>query len=42
MKKWDAMLNSNWGTICPLVEMVAVDGRKRKVQAANAQSLLRI
>ncbi len=42
MKKRDAALNSNWGTICPLVEMVAADGRKRKVQASNAQGLLRI
>jgi len=42
MKKRDAELNSNWGTICPLVGMVAADGRKRKIQAANAQGLLRI
>ena len=42
MKKRDAALNSNWGTICPLVEMVAADGKKRKVQAANTQGLLRI
>jgi DNA-damage-inducible protein D len=42
MKKRDVELNLNWGTICPLVEMVAADGRKRKVQAANAQGLLRI
>ena len=42
MKKRDAELNSNWGTICPLLEMIAADGRKRKVQVANAQGLLRI
>ncbi len=42
MKKRDAILNSNWGTICPLVEMEAADGKRRKVQAANAQGLLRI
>ncbi|MCX6235141.1 MAG: Bro-N domain-containing protein [Bacteroidetes bacterium] len=42
MKKRDLELNSNWGTICPLVEMIAADGKKRKVQAANAQGLLRI
>jgi hypothetical protein len=42
MKKRDAELNSNWGTICLLVEMIAADGKKRKVQAANAQGLLRI
>ena len=27
MKKRDAQLNANWGTICPLVEMTAA-GRK--------------
>lgn len=42
MKKRDSELNANWGTICPLVEMTAADGRKRKVQAANAQGLFRI
>lgn len=42
IKKRDAVLNSNWGTICPLLEMIAADGRKRKVQAANVQGLLRI
>jgi DNA-damage-inducible protein D len=42
MKKRDEALNSNWGTICPLVEMVAVDGKKRKVQAADTKGLLRI
>jgi DNA-damage-inducible protein D len=42
MKKRDMELNSNWGTICPLVEMTAADGKKRKVQAANAQGLFRI
>jgi DNA-damage-inducible protein D len=42
MKKRDAALNSNWGTICPLVEMLAADDKKRKVQAANTQGLLRI
>ena len=38
----DAQLKSNWGTICTLVEMVAADGKQRKVQAATAQGLLRI
>jgi len=42
MKKRDSVLNANWGTICPLVDMTAADGRRRKVQAANAQGLLRI
>ena len=30
MKKRDAELNSNWGTNCPLLEMIAADGKKRK------------
>ncbi len=38
----DEQLKSNWGTICTPVEMVAADGKKRKVQAANARGLLRI
>ena len=42
MKKRDAQLNTNWGTICPLVEMEAADGKMRKVQAAEAKGLLRI
>ena len=42
MKKRDSELNANWETICPLVETTAADGKRRKVQAANAQGLLRI
>ena len=38
----DAVLKSNWGTICTPVEMVAVDGKRRKIQAADAKGLLRI
>ncbi len=38
----DAILKSNWGTICTLVEMKAADGKKRKVQAADAKGILRI
>jgi DNA-damage-inducible protein D len=42
IKKRDPEINANWGTICPLVEMIAADGRKRKVQAANIEGTLRI
>lgn len=42
LRKRDPQLDANWGTICPLVEMVAADGRKRKIQAANVRGLLRI
>jgi hypothetical protein len=38
----DETLKSNWGTICTLVEMEAADGKKRKIQAADAKGLLRI
>jgi len=38
----DEMLKSNWGTICTPVEMIAADGKKRKIQASNAKGLLRI
>jgi len=38
----DALLKSNWGTICTPVEMKAADGKKRKVQAADTKGLLRI
>ena len=42
MKKRDDALNINWGTICPLVEMQAADGKMRKVQASDKKGLLRI
>ena len=42
MKKREKALSDNWGTICPLVEMTAADGRKRKIQASNTEGLFRI
>jgi hypothetical protein len=38
----DAELNLKWGTICTPVEMEALDGKRRKVQAADLQGLFRI
>ena len=38
----DQTLKNNWGTICTPVEMIAADGRKRKIQASDTQGLLRI
>lgn len=38
----DEILNFNWGTICTPLEMIALDGKLRKVQAANVKGLLRI
>ena len=42
MRKRDAELNSNWGTNCPPLELTANDGKKRKMQCANAETLFRI
>ncbi|MFA4924985.1 MAG: Bro-N domain-containing protein, partial [Ignavibacteriaceae bacterium] len=42
LRQRDEQLNSNWGTICTPLEMSAADGKKRKVQAANVEGLLRI
>lgn len=42
MKKRDMELNSNWGTICPPVEMIASDGKRRKIQAADIKGIFRI
>lgn len=38
----DEQLDFNWGTICTPVEMVAMDGKRRKIQAANIKGLFRI
>ena len=38
----DIQLKSNWGTICTPVEMIAADGKRRKVQASNIQGIFRI
>ncbi len=38
----DVQLKSNWGTICTPVEMIAADGKKRKIQASDTKGLLRI
>jgi hypothetical protein len=42
LRQRDEQLNSYWGTICTPLEMIAADGKKRKVQAANVEGLLRI
>jgi len=38
----DEQLKIKWGTICTPLEMVAADGKKRKIQAANVQGIFRI
>ncbi len=42
MRSRDAELNSNWGTICTPLAMLAADGKKRKIQAADTEGLFRI
>ena len=42
MRQRDPLLNRNWGTICPPVAMIAADGRRRSVQAADVKGLFRI
>lgn len=42
MRSRDSELNGKWGTICTPVEMVGLDGKRRKIQAADTKGLLRI
>ena len=42
MRTRDPQLNANWGTICTPLEMIAADGKRRKIQSANTEGLLRI
>lgn len=42
MRQRDPQLNANWGTICTPLEMVAQDGKKRKVNCANTEGIFRI
>ena len=38
----DPELNSNWGTICTPLKMLAPDGKMRKSQTTNTEGILRI
>jgi prophage antirepressor-like protein len=38
----DEQLKNNWGTICTLVEMIAADGKTRKIQATNTENILHL
>jgi hypothetical protein len=42
IRQRDEQLHFNWGTICTQVEMLANDGKRRKIMAANLKSLFRI
>lgn len=39
MRSRDEELNLKWGTICTPAQMVAADGRKRKINASNTEGL---
>ncbi|MBI2436266.1 MAG: Bro-N domain-containing protein [Candidatus Magasanikbacteria bacterium] len=42
MRKRDKELDSYWGTNCPPLEMIAKDGKKRKITSANTEGIFRI
>ena len=42
MRSRDFDLSSKWGTICTPVEMIGIDGKRRKIQAANTRGILRL
>jgi predicted transcriptional regulator len=42
LRSRDPELFNNWGTICTPVEMIAADGKMRKIQAATTEGLFRI
>lgn len=42
MKSRDPELNSNWGTICTLVQMQGADGKKRRSMASDMKGIFRL
>lgn len=42
LKARDEELSNNWGTICTPVEMIAKDGKRRKIRTADTKGILRI
>lgn len=42
VKSRDIEIHNNWGTICTLLEMTALDGKKRKIQMSDTEGILRI
>ncbi len=42
MRQRDPELDSNWGTICTPLQMIAQDGKKRDVNCANTEGVFRI
>ena len=42
MRNRDPELNAKWGTICTPVEMIAADGKTRKITAADTEGIFRL
>ena len=42
MRSRDSELNSYWGTICTPLEMIAKDGKNRRINCANTEGMFRI
>ena len=42
LKLRDTEIQNNWGTICTLLEIMAIDGKKRKIQMSDTEGILRI
>ena len=42
LRKRDPELNSNWGTICTPLELMAPDGKSRRTNCANTEGIFRI
>jgi prophage antirepressor-like protein len=42
LRSRDELLNTNWGTICTPLPLLAPDGKMRKTVCANAEGILRI
>ncbi len=42
MRSRDVELDFNWGTICTPLQMIAKDGKKRKINCANTEGIFRI
>ncbi len=42
LKARDIEIQNNWGTICTLLEMNTIDGKKRKIQMSDTEGILRI
>ncbi|MDP8162298.1 BRO family protein [Pasteurella skyensis] len=42
LRSRDSELNLKWGTICTPLQMIALDGKKRKIQSASIQGIFRL